>query len=38
MKNFLINKEQILEEYNGIHSKSKKPALLTKKEKKVLQE
>lgn len=32
----LKNKEQILETYNTVHRKSSKPALLTKKEKKVL--
>ena len=32
----LAEKDQILEAYNSIHRKSDKPALLTKKEKKVL--
>jgi len=32
----LNNKEKILETYNKVHFKSKKPALLTKKEKKIL--
>jgi len=32
----LNNKDSILEEYNATHRKAKKPALLTKKEKKVL--
>jgi large subunit ribosomal protein L22 len=32
----LSQKDQILETYNNIHSKFKKPALLTKKEKKTL--
>ncbi len=32
----LSNKEQLIKEYHSVHPKSKKPALLTKKERKIL--